>query len=79
MSAPAVIHLSEGNGSIGKVEVPRDGSQYSVDIQKMFPQNLREKILSHSIDSLQAMWGHIQTRRNVPEPPLIVKSGISLP
>jgi hypothetical protein len=79
MSAPAVIYLSEGDTSIGKVEVPRDGSQYSIDIRKMFPQELQEKILSNSVDSLQEMWSHIQTRHKNPEPPLIVNSGISLP
>ncbi len=79
MSAPAVIHLAEGNGKIEKVEVPRDGSLYSVDIRAMFPQDLHEKLLLNSIDSLQEMWNHIQTRRNDPEPPLVVKSGISLP
>lgn len=79
MSAPAVIYLSEGDNSIEKVEVPKDGSQYSVDIRKMFPQELQEKILSNSIASLQEMWSHIQARQKNPEPPLIVKSGISLP
>lgn len=79
MSAPAVIYLSEKNNSIEKVEVPRDGSQYSVDIRRMFPQELQEKILSNSVDSLQEMWNHIQARHKNPEPPLIVKAGISLP
>jgi len=78
MSAPAVIYLTENN-SIEKVEVPRDGSQYSVDICQIFPQKLQEKLLSHSINSLQEMWAHIQLRHKNPEPPLIVGSGISLP
>lgn len=78
MSAPAVIHLTE-NDNIEKVEIPRDGSQYAVDIRKMFPNKLQEKILSQSIDSLDEMWNHIQIRRNNPEPPLIVETGISLP
>lgn len=79
MSAPAVIHLAEGDGKIEKVETPRDGSLYSADIRAMFPQDLREKLLLNSIDSLQEMWNHIQTRRHHPEPPLVVKSGIALP
>jgi hypothetical protein len=78
MSAPAVIYLKENN-SIEKVEIPRDGAQYSVDIRQMFPQNLQEKILSNSINSMQKMWDHIQLRHKYPEPPLIVGSGILLP
>ena len=78
MSAPAVIYLSENNG-FEQVEVPRDGSLYSIDIQKMFPKDLQEKILSNSIDSLQEMWRHIQMRRKNPEPPLVVMSGTLLP
>jgi hypothetical protein len=78
MSAPAVIYLAEDK-SIEKVEVPRDGSLYSIDIRQMFPQELQGKILSQSIDNLQEMWAHIQSRHNAPEPPLIVTSGVSLP
>jgi hypothetical protein len=78
MSAPAVIYLAE-NDSIEKVKVPGDGSQYAVDIRKIFPQELQEKILSQSINTLDEMWPHIQLRHKNPEPPLIVESGVSLP
>lgn len=78
MSAPAVIYLTE-NDSIERVNVPGDGSKYAVDIRKMFPQDLQEEILSHSINSLDEMWAHIQSRHKNPEPPLIVEAGIALP
>lgn len=78
MSAPAVIYLSKNN-SIERVEIPGDGSMYSVDIREMFPKDLQAKILSNSIDSLQEMWSHIQIRRENPEPPLVIMSGVFLP
>ena len=81
MSAPAVIHLAQ-NRDIEKVEVPGDGSQYGVEIRRMFPSTLQEKVLSYeanSKDSLDAMWNHIQLRHKNPDTPLIVKAGISLP
>ena len=78
MSAPVVITLTE-NGDIEKVEVPGDGSQYGIDIRKMFPQELKERIFSQSINTLDEMWSHIQLRQKNPEPPLIVGSDVSLP
>ena len=77
MSAPAVIYLDK-DGAIEKVEIPRDGEQYSEDVGELFPEALHEKILSHSIDTDQ-MWSHIQSRHEDPEPPVIVISGKELP
>ncbi len=77
MSAPAVIDLAD-NGSIEGVRVPGDGARYGADIRQMFPKDLQQRLLSHSID-VSAMWPHLQLRHENPEPPLIVKSGTSLP
>ena len=76
-SAPAVISF-DTDGNIEKVEIPRDGNQYPIDIRKLFPTELHEKILSHSIDT-EKMWDHIQLRHNSSEPPLIVIEGTMLP
>ncbi len=76
-SAPAVISF-DTDGNIEKVEIPRDGNQYPTDIRKLFPTELHEKILSHSIDT-EKMWDHIQLRHNSSEPPLIVIEGTMLP
>lgn len=77
MSALAVLYLSE-NGIIENVTVPGDGSRYVIDIRNMFPSDLQEKILSHSINA-EEMWSHLELRHKDPLPPLIVESGISLP
>ena len=76
-SVPAVIHLGN-DGSIEKVQIPGDGTQYGIDIRKMFPSELQEQIITQSV-SIDEMWSHIQSRHKNPEPPLIVLSGVSLP
>jgi len=76
-SAPAVIEL-DSEGNIRSVKMPGDGSYYVPDIRKLFPEDLHEKILSHSID-IREMWNHIQLRHKTPEPPLIAVSGTRLP
>ena len=77
MSAPAVIYL-DADGDIEKVEVPKDGGQYGDSIRELFPEELHEKILSHSVN-IEEMWEHIQLRHSSPEPPLIVLNGTELP
>jgi len=76
-SAPAVITLGN-DGSIEKVQIPRDGTQYGIDIREIFPSELQEQITRHAV-SMDAMWSHIQSRHQNPEPPLIVLSGVPLP
>ena len=77
MSAPAVIYF-DTDGNIKKVKVPKDGSQYGESIRELFPEELHEKIFSHSVD-VEIMWDHIQLRHSSPEPPLIVLEGTELP
>lgn len=76
-SVPAVIHLGN-NGSIEKVQIPGDGTQYGIDIRKMFPPELHDKIFEQSV-GIDALWSHLELRQKNPEPPLNVLSGVSLP
>ncbi len=76
-SVPAVIHLGN-NGSIEKVQIPGDGTQYGIDIRKMFPPELHDKIFEQSV-GIDELWSHLELRQKNPEPPLIVLSGVSLP
>ncbi|MBI5945582.1 MAG: hypothetical protein HY864_14570 [Chloroflexi bacterium] len=76
-SSPAVIFLGN-NGSIEKVQIPGDGTQYGIDIRKMFPKQLHDKIFEQSV-GIDEMLSHIELRQINPEPPLIVLSGVPLP
>jgi len=76
-SVPAVIHLGN-NGSIEKVQIPGDGTQYGIDIRKMFPPELHDKIFEQSV-GIDELWSHLELRQKNPELPLIVLSGVSLP
>lgn len=76
-SVPAVIFLGNNN-KIKKVQIPRDGTYYPIDIKKMFPQELQEFIFQGPAD-IDKMWSHIKSRQKNPEPPLIVLSGVTLP
>ena len=76
-SVPAVIHIGN-NGSIEKVQIPGDGTQYGIDIRKMFPPELHDKIFEQSV-GVDEMWSHLELRQKNPEPPLIVLAGVSLP
>ena len=76
-SVPAVIHLGE-DGSIEKVQTPGSGTQYEIDIRKMFPPELHQKIFDQSLDT-DKLWAHLELRQKNPGPPLIVLSGVPLP
>ena len=76
-SVPVVIYLGN-DGSIEKVQIPGDGTQYGIDIRKIFPPELQEQIITQSV-RIDEMWSHIQSRHKNPEPPLIVLSGVSFP
>jgi len=79
-SVPAVIYMSS-NGKIEEVALPRDGTDYGPDIQKLFPPDVQDKI--HDLDSYfdaRAAMDHIALRRKDPTiPPMIVEAGTSLP
>jgi hypothetical protein len=79
-SVPAVIYLSS-NGKIEEVALPRDGTDYGPDIQKLFPPDVQDKI--NNLDSyfdVKAAMDHIALRRKDPTiPPMIVEAGTSLP
>jgi len=76
-SVPAVIYLGK-EGHIVDVRVPRDGTQYEKDVRRMFPRKLSEKILRHMVDA-EAMWQHLELRRQEGGPPLMVLEGKPLP
>jgi hypothetical protein len=76
-SVPAVLFFGSG-GSIEKVQIPGNGTQYGVDIRKMFPQELQEQVFLGPMN-VDQMWSHIKLRQKNPEPPLIVISGVTLP
>lgn len=75
-SVPAVIHL--GNDGSIEVQFPGDGANYGVDIRKMFPLELQEKILAQNAN-MDEMSSHLELRLKNPVPPLIVLSGVPLP
>ena len=76
-SLPAVIQIGS-DGSIEEVQIPGDGTHYAIDIRKMFPQEIQDKIFDQSA-GLGEMWSHIELRQVNPEPPLIVLTGVTLP
>ena len=79
-SVPAVIKLAP-DGNIEGVVIPGDGSDYGVDIRKLFPAEVQERIdaINAYFDPQTAM-KHIDLRRADPTiPPLIVEAGTPLP
>ena len=79
---PAVIYL-ELDGSIQKVEVPFHGSAWEATIQKLFPEDVQEKIdayfysLSSHSGRAEELRMHLLDRRTQQEtPPLIILSEI---
>jgi len=74
---PAVIYLAE-NGSIEKVTIPRDGTYYGVDIEALFPADIRDKAYQPDMDGPKAE-AHIMERLKTNGPPLIALAGTPLP
>jgi len=85
---PAVILLNR-DGSIQKVEVPYHGSAFNLNVQRLFPADVREKldaylqsyynrsVLSGKVFELEA---HLTWRQEHPdEPPLVVLSVMPTP
>ncbi len=80
-SVPAVIYL-DAQGQIVRVAIPGDGTQYSIDIRKLFPPDLQKKVLSQEDlgFDLKAAEKHLEQRLLDPAlPPLIVDAGTLLP
>ncbi len=78
--APAIIHLDK-NGSIQNVEAPRSGPEVTSDIQRMFPADVREKLLlyysppSPNMGRAEVLGLHLIYRETHPDvPPLSVLS-----
>jgi hypothetical protein len=76
-SVPAVIRLAK-NGEIEQVIIPRDGMDYSADVQSMFPVGIQEKIFNPTFNG-PAAEAHIDERLKTNGPPLIVVDGTPLP
>ena len=76
-SVPAVIQLAK-NGEIEEVIIPRDGMDYSIDVQALFPYEIQEKVFNPTFDGPTAE-EHIDERLKTNGPPLIVIDGIPLP
>lgn len=79
-SAPAVIYLEPG-GAVQKVKCPRDAPFYLVDVKRLFPPDVQEKIFNRRkwLD-VGKMETHIHFRQEHPEePPLCILSAISPP
>lgn len=82
---PAVIHLNADN-SVQNAEVPRRGSGWNADVQRMFPADVREKFgldfanyIFHRTRK-EEMLQHLIYRAAHPEvPPLIVLSATPMP
>ncbi len=82
---PAVIHLNADN-SVQNAEVPRRGSGWNADVQRMFPADVREKFgldfanyIFHRTRK-EEMLQHLIYRATHPEvPPLIVLSATPTP
>ncbi len=69
------------DGNIEGVVIPGNGSDYGVDIRKLFPAEVQERIdaINAYFDPQTAM-KHIDLRRADPTiPPLIVEAGTPLP
>jgi hypothetical protein len=76
-SVPAVIQLAK-NGEIEEVIVPRDGMDYSIDVQALFPYEIQEKVFNPTFDG-PAAEAHIDERLKTNGPPFIVIDGTPLP
>jgi len=82
---PAVIHLNADN-SVQNAEVPRRGSGWNADVQRMFPADVREKFGLGFVNYIfhrtrkEEMLEHLIYRATHPEvPPLIVLSATPTP
>jgi hypothetical protein len=75
-SIPAVIHLG-ADGSVQSAEIPGSGTAYGLDIQRMFPPDLHQRIFDHLV-SLEAMNDRSRWRRGHPdEPPLVILNSLT--
>lgn len=76
-SRPAVIYLKT-DGSIQAVEIAVNGSTWDSDIQRLFPEDVQEKIASGIFLQRSAeLKNHIEWRRTyLEEPPLIILSAM---
>jgi hypothetical protein len=70
-SVPAVIYLGQ-DGNIEKVLIPDDGEEFTHYGSKYLPLEIQDKLLNQSGSDIDAMWAHIFSRAEKPEPPLIV-------
>ncbi|GAP09471.1 hypothetical protein BECAL_00615 [Bellilinea caldifistulae] len=79
-SVPVVIKLSP-DGRIEEVVIPRDGTDYGLDIQNLFPSDVQERINNlASYFDVKAAMEHIALRREDRTiPPIIVEAGTPLP
>jgi hypothetical protein len=83
--APAIIHL-DANGAIQSVEAPPNGNAYELNVQRMFPAEVREKIklyytpqTSYDTGRWTVLGLHLLYRGTHPdEPPLIVLSALPI-
>jgi hypothetical protein len=76
-SKPAAIHFNE-DGSVQNVEVPLSGSTWDSDIQRIFPSDVRNRIVPEIFfqRSLELI-NHIEWRQtHLEEPPLIILSAM---
>ncbi len=71
-SIPAVVHLG-ADGAVQSVEIPGSGTAYDRDIRVLFPPDVQEIIFKHIVDT-NKMEVHINARREIPQPPLVVLS-----
>ena len=76
-SVPAVIRLAE-NGEIENVIIPRDGTDYPIDVRALFPADIQEKIFNQTFNG-PAAEAHIDERLKTGGPPLIAIAGTALP
>ncbi|HNB54221.1 MAG TPA: hypothetical protein PK530_19895, partial [Anaerolineales bacterium] len=78
-SVPAVIYLAP-DGKIDKVVIPRDGSNYGVDIQALFPPDVQTLVNAPDQEFIDSAWDHlIERQKDTSIPPLIVLEGVPLP
>ena len=74
-SIPAVIHIRT-DGSVQSAEIPGSGSSYGVDIRRMFPLEVQERIFGRLIH-FQVLADRLRWRRGHPEePPWIVHNSL---
>ncbi len=77
-SMPAVIHLGI-DGTVQNVEVPGPGTQYALDIRRLFPPDVQQRIFEDLINYRQYS-EHLEWRLEHPEvPPLIVLAATQIP